>query len=86
MTTIEQLITDFRNFIGDQPCECVRTPEYEAWQREWDTKMEPLSTLERYLHHIFAEEPEFENDGIATECERCRLLGEIATIGDNNGC
>lgn len=64
-----------KSFIGKQECQCVSTPEYAEWETKMAPIMESKTPAERMLYLIF-EAPEFENNGIAEECERCRLLDQ----------
>ena len=62
-----------KSFVGKQECQCTSTPEYAEWQTKIAPIMERGTPAERMLYLIL-EAPEFENAGIAEECERCRLL------------
>lgn len=64
-----------KSFIGKQECQCVSTPEYADWETKLASIMEGKTPAERMLYEIF-ETPEFANNGIAEECERCRLLDQ----------
>jgi hypothetical protein len=64
-----------KSFIGKQECQCVSTPEYAEWETKMAPIMESKTPAERMLYLIF-ESPEFANNGIAEECERCRLLDQ----------
>ena len=95
--TTEPTITDWqvvanamKSFIGKQECQCVSTPEYAEWESKTAPIMESKTPAERMLYLIF-ETPEFANNGIAEECERCRLLDQYWDTHDResetaNGC
>lgn len=71
-----------KSFIGKQECQCVSTPEYAEWEMEMAPIMEGKTPEQRMLYLIF-ESPDFPNNGIAEECERCRLLDQYWSLADN---
>jgi len=74
------LATMLKDAIGERPCECVSTPEYEAHEAFVAKNVATMNPVQR-LWFLLNTPFDVESDdpliraGIAKECQRCYLLG-----------